>query len=141
MKKPLIRILCCLTASAAIYFTSCQSPISPPAGQIKDDPSFAQDIQPILTNNCTSYSCHGAAAQARMTLVQSRAYASLVNVASTEVPSKKRVLPFDAANSYLVIKIEGRQAVGARMPAATDRLTPDQIKLIKNWIGQGARTP
>ena len=46
--------------------------------------------------------------------------------------------PGDPDNSYLVIKNEGRQSVGSRMPlggAAQDEI--DQAN-IRNWIAQGA---
>lgn len=140
MKKTLLWGISFLTAFGLILFVACQSPSSTqPPGQAKEDPSFALDIQPILSNNCTVYSCHGAANQARMTLVEGRAYGNIVNVTSKEVPSRKRILPFEADHSFLVIKIEGRQTAGARMPAAKDRLAHFQIQTIKNWVHQGAK--
>lgn len=69
-----------------------------------------------------------------MNLSSGVAYSNLVNVDSTEVPSLKRVLPNDAANSYLVHKIEGNQAVGDRMPLNRSPLSSAKIQNIKNWI-------
>lgn len=74
-----------------------------------------------------------------MTLVQGQSYSNIVNVSSTEDLTRKRVLPFDADDSFLVIKVEGRQSVGARMPASKDRLSDTQIQNIKNWINKGAK--
>lgn len=106
---------------------------------VKEDPSFANDIQPIFTNNCALSSCHNSTAQAQLILLSGQAYSNLVNVNSTQEPNRVRVIPGDAANSYLVIKIEGNQTVGARMPNGRSPLSSVQIQNIKNWIGRGAK--
>jgi hypothetical protein len=41
-------------------------------------------------------------------------------------------------NSYLVIKLEGRQTVGTRMPQAGS-LPTNALQNIKNWIDKGAK--
>ncbi len=106
---------------------------------VKDDPSFSADIQPIFTANCALGGCHGGGAgQAGLLLSSGLAYANIVNVASTEDPAKKRVLPGDVANSYLVLKIEGNQTSGTRMPPAGP-LAASVIQNIKNWISKGAK--
>ena len=65
-------------------------------------------------------------------------YAALVNVASLEVPTLNRVAPGDAANSYIIQKLEGTAAVGARMPLNGPYLTQAQIDEFKSWINAGA---
>lgn len=65
-------------------------------------------------------------------------FAALVNVASLEVSSLKRVSPNDADNSYIIQKLEGTQTVGARMPFGGPYLTQAQIDDIKGWINAGA---
>ena len=50
----------------------------------------------------------------------------------------KRVLPNDANNSYIVIKLEGRQTVGSRMPLSQSPLDNIDLTNIKNWINNGA---
>jgi len=106
---------------------------------IKEDPSFSQDIQPIFTSSCAVSNCHNATAQAGLVLLQGQAYNNIVNVNSTQDPSKKRVNPENANNSYLVIKIEGRQTTGGRMPLGGAALSNTQIQNIKNWINRGAK--
>jgi len=108
-------------------------------GTVKEDPLFAADIQPILNASCARSGCHNSTASAGMNLSSGQAYANIVNVASSEVPSRKRVLPNDAENSYLVMKLEGRQTSGGRMPLGGGSLGSTQIQLIKNWINQGAK--
>ena len=62
----------------------------------------------------------------------------LVNVPSTEVPSILRVEPGNPDDSYLVQKIEGTAAVGARMPLGGPNLSADEIAAIRQWITDGA---
>lgn len=103
------------------------------------DPSFSSDIQPIFNNNCAVSGCHNSTAQAGLVLSQGVAYNNIVNVASTEVPALMRVKPSDAANSYLVKKIEGTQTVGVRMPNGRNPLGSVTIQNIKNWVNRGAK--
>ena len=99
--------------------------------------SFGAQIQPIFNDNCTR--CHsGSSAPRGLRLDSANSYANLVNVASSEVPSLKRVNPGDDANSYLVQKIEGTAAVGGRMPLNSTPLSAANINLIRRWIAEGA---
>ena len=108
--------------------------------EIKASPSFASDILEILTRNgCTSAGCHGGGA-AGMTLGSSASanFGVLVGVPSTSEPGFNRVTPSDATNSYIVIKLEGRQTVGAQMPLGRTQLDNVDLTNIKNWINNGA---
>ncbi len=105
---------------------------------ISQDPSFSNEIQPVFTTNCASSNCHGAAESAGLSLESGEAYAELVNVTSTSEPEYVRVLPDRPDSSYLVIKIEGDQSVGSRMPLTGGPLSSDTIQLIRNWISAGA---
>ena len=49
------------------------------------------------------------------------------------------MIPNDAQNSYLVIKIEDRQTVGTRMPQGGNALDSIDVSNIRNWINQGAK--
>jgi predicted CxxxxCH...CXXCH cytochrome family protein len=90
-------------AGMAVLAT-CKSSSSPDeVTPVKDDPSFAADIQPVF-NTCTAVSCHGGAAADRAGPPLRQAYNNLVNVTSGQEPPKKRVLPGDATNSYVVVK-------------------------------------
>lgn len=105
----------------------------------KSDPSFKDDIQPIFTNNCALSGCHNSTASEGLILLEGQAYSNIVNVDSRQDQTKKLVLPSDATNSYLVIKIEGRQQVGSRMPLGRSALSDIQIQNIKNWVNRGAK--
>jgi Ca2+-binding RTX toxin-like protein len=107
-----------------------QNPVAAPV-------NYTTQIQPIFTAKCVS--CHtGASAPQGLRLDAPNSYANLVNVNSSEVPSLKRVKPSDPDNSYLVHKIEGTAAVGARMPLGQSPLSAAQISLIRQWIVAGA---
>lgn len=109
-----------------------------PPPTVKEDPSYAADIQSIFTNRCISSGCHNAGAAGGLVLLQGQSYSNLVNVASTQEPGKTRVIPSDSANSYIVIKVEGRQTNGSRMPLG-GTLDSNSIQNIKNWIDKGAK--
>ncbi|MDH3716342.1 MAG: CHRD domain-containing protein, partial [Gammaproteobacteria bacterium] len=65
-------------------------------------------------------------------------FGDLVNVSSLQVGSLNRVTPNDPANSYLIQKLEGTQAVGSRMPQGGPFLDQATIDMIKEWINDGA---
>lgn len=102
--------------------------------------AFQQIQNTIFTPICTA--CHaGASAPLGLRLDEGNSYALLVGVASVEVPSLQRVMAGDAENSYIVHKIEGRAAVGERMPLGGPQLSQANIDLIKQWIAAGAPPP
>ncbi len=108
---------------------------------IKANPSFAADIVEIFVRrSCTLSSCHGSGdGELTLTASASTNYGNLVAVQS---PSSGvvRVIPYDAANSYLVKKLEGTQGSGngERMPLMLSPLDNIDITNIKNWINAGA---
>lgn len=108
-----------------------------------DDPggpmtaSFNSIQSHVFTPVCTG--CHaGAAAPRGLRLDAGNSFAALVGVASGGVPGLKRVAPGDADNSYLIHKLEGHQAVGARMPLGGPYLDAQAIGVIRQWINNGA---
>ena len=99
----------------------------------------------IFTPICST--CHtgvGSALPGVQNLTDGHTFASIVNVASIEQPSLLRIKPNDAANSYLVQKIQGAAGItGSRMPlgcGAADNPCLDQatIDLVITWVNQGA---
>jgi len=132
-----------ILALGLLAVAGCKSGGSPsqptPDITLKDDPSFAGDIQTIFNASCALSGCHNASASGGLVLSQGQAYINLVNVVSTGEPPKVRVIPSDAGNSYLVIKLEGRQTVGVRMPQGGSALSANRIQNIKNWINKGAK--
>lgn len=140
MKKQLCILL---LAAAPLLFAGCSSDDSPTSPDengrvVKANPSFSSDIQEIFNRRgCTGGTCHGSATQAGLDLRSGAAYGDLVNVPSTQ-GSLDRVEPNDADNSYLMIKIEGTQTVGGRMPLNAAPLDSIDMANIRNWINAGA---
>jgi hypothetical protein len=132
---------------AVVLLAACSSddPTEPPGNggderEILADPSFATHVQEIFTRKgCATSSCHGSSQQAGLLLTAGNSYAELVGVASTNEPARTRVIAGDAENSYLVVKLEGRQSVGSRMPLTGSPLDNIDLTNVRNWIDQGAR--
>jgi hypothetical protein len=101
--------------------------------------AFKKDVQPIFTKNCAHPSCHGAAQSAGMQLSPGLAYENIVNVHSSEVPALMRIKPGEPDSSYLVMKIEGKQEVGAQMPLTGGPLPNKDIQTIRSWVEAGAK--
>lgn len=105
-------------------------------------PTFAADVQPIFTANCTFSGCHsGTSPQQGQNLTAGQAWFNIVNVPSKE-SGLLRVKPGAPDESYLVHKIQGTQTTvggsGSRMPLQGCCLSPGQIGTIRAWIAAGA---
>jgi hypothetical protein len=112
----------------------------PPGGGGGTGPVTA-DLASIQANVFTPIcaQCHvGANAPQGLRLDAANSYSSLVGVPSSEQPSSLRVKPGDPGASYMVQKIEGRAAVGARMPFGQPPLPDATIQAIRQWITNGA---
>src|SRR5450631_586875 len=100
--------------------------------------SFASIQANVFTPICTA--CHaGGSAPQGLRLDAANSYTLLFNVPSTEVPSVLRVAPGNPDASYVIQKLEGHAAVGARMPFGGPYLDMATIAVIRAWITNGAR--
>ena len=129
---------------ACADFEAPEDPASGLPNVVVADPSFSRDVQPILTARCATGGCHSAASrQSGLDLTPAASYDALVNQISVSSSERLlRVKPGDAANSWLVRRIEAdpaRREHLPRMPLAITPLTDNQIATIVNWINQGAR--
>ena len=105
-----------------------------------EDPSFSQVVAPVFEQRgCTVGGCHGIPNQADLRLLADSAWASLVNYPAIMEPQEVRVIPGDAANSYLVKKVDGTHTIGNRMPPTGDTLTLVERQNLRNWIDRGAK--
>lgn len=103
--------------------------------------SFSRDLAPVLRNNCAT--CHLTGQEpGGMKLYPSAAYASLVNVASTE-SALARVKPGQPEQSYLMHKLDGTHldvgGAGERMPFSAPQLDEGIRNQIRAWIKSGAK--
>jgi hypothetical protein len=101
-------------------------------------PTFSSIQREVLTPRCTV--CHsGAAAPVGLRLDEGASYGLLVGVASRESGGTLRVAPGRPDDSYLIHKLEGRAAVGARMPLGGPFLDDASLAAIREWIARGAQ--
>ena len=99
-------------------------------------PTLASIQQNVFTPVCTN--CHaGGAAPEGLRLDVGSSAAALIGVPSNQA-SMLRVSPGDPDASYLVRKLEGSAAVGARMPLGGPYLDQATIDVIRAWILAGA---
>ena len=99
--------------------------------------NFSSIQEQVFTPVCTV--CHaGGAAPAGLRLDAANSYGLLVGVASVEVSSLMRVSPGRPDESYLIHKLEGHAAVGARMPLGGPYLDAAAVGVIRQWILAGA---
>ena len=102
----------------------------PPPAQHKID--FVKDVQPLFREHC--YQCHGDRRQeAGFRLDHKPTVLRGGELGPAIVPGKSE-------DSLLIHFVAGLRPEGA-MPKKGDRLTPDQIALLRAWIDQGADFP
>ena len=112
-------------------------------------PSFADAVQPILTQRCATTGCHGAIFPAEdLDLSPDAAYAEMVGVRSDEGGNLLLVRPGSIARSFVARKILGTGltiANGSRMPLGCPGvppfggcLTDAELYTMLAWIQAGA---
>jgi hypothetical protein len=119
-------------------FTATFSLATPSSGATLDELQAS-----VFTPSCAVSGCHsgptGNPLPTGLDLTTADAsFANLVGVASSQQPAVLRVATGDPDNSYLVQKIEGTAASGARMPLGGGALPQAVIDDIRQWISDGA---
>ena len=117
--------------TATHAFTAQVDParLPPPASTRVD---FVREIQPLLAQHC--YSCHGPD-QSENDLRWDVKSAALKGGSSGPA-----IVPGHSAESRMIQLVAGLEK-NLVMPKKGDRLTPDQIGLLRAWIDQGAAWP
>jgi hypothetical protein len=99
------------------------------------------ELQTNVFSHCIA--CHtgvGATLPGSMNLTAGNVFASLVGVASVEVPALNRVTPGDSTDSYVVKKLLGSVDIsGQRMPLGGPYFDQATIDQVKAWIDAGAQ--
>jgi hypothetical protein len=103
------------------------------------DPVFSAIQSNVFSPTCAVSGCHlGGSAPWGLRLDATNSYGLLVGVVSGGSPPTLRVAPGDPVNSYIIHKLEGTAAVGARMPLNGTPLSTADIATIRQWISDGA---
>lgn len=115
--------------SAVLLLSACENDkITEELPVVKDNVSFALDIQPILSSQCAG--CHNPSNVAP-DLRKGFAYESLLE-------DEEGVIPGNAEESELIEMLEWAKTSDNPMPPTTP-LSPLEIALIKKWIDEGAQ--
>ena len=101
---------------------------STPARADDKQVSFEKDVMPIFKANCIS--CHKA--DKKKGKLDMSTYADLRKGGKQGDPIK----PGDPGKSILVDMISGKEP---EMPEKGDKLTEAQVKIISDWVKQGAK--
>lgn len=103
----------------------------------QNDLSALEDrVTALVERSCTTVGCHsGPVPQMGMDLTRGNLVSSTVNKDSQEMPDLKIVSPGHPENSYLIKKIKGEPGIiGLPMPMTGDKLAPEEIATIEQWI-------
>jgi hypothetical protein len=113
-------------------------------------PSFKDDVVPIVQATCALTACHSSK-QSNLGIFlafdPAQIYGELQKTSPT-ASGEKFVVPGDPAKSYLMVKLEGKQAAlaakctggscGAEMPPGSI-LPADKLETVRKWISEGAK--
>ncbi|MDB5340512.1 MAG: hypothetical protein JWN70_6131, partial [Planctomycetaceae bacterium] len=97
-------------------------------------PDYNRDIRPILSNYC--YTCHGPDEKKRQTELRLDRQDSSLAKLNTGIVA---IVPGNSAESELYQRITSTVATERMPPPDSGKtLSPEQIKLVKDWIDGGA---
>jgi hypothetical protein len=116
--------------AAGVVFAPAQKAVRAPK---KID--FNKDIRPILSENC--FKCHGPDAK----FIKGNLRLSDEKDAKKDRDGEFAILPGRAKDSLVIQRALSKEK-SAQMPppdSGLPRLTPEQIKLLSDWINQGGR--
>jgi len=123
-------LLFCVIALSAVAAVFAQAADLPPASNAKVD--FVKDIQPIFADRC--YGCHGPKKQEAEFRLDSK------DVALKGGELGPAIVPGKSAESLLVKFVAGVDPEKV-MPKKGERLSSEQVGLLRAWIDQGASWP
>src|SRR5438552_14432218 len=103
----------------------------PPSASRKVD--FVKDIQPILAQRC--YECHGEKKQEALLRWDAK------EIALKGSERGPVIVPGKSAQSVMIHLVAGLKGEDNIMPQKGERLTVEQIGLLRAWIDQGADWP
>ena len=123
-------LACSATLAVAISCAkvTCAAEL-PPAAARKVD--YAKDIEPILSSHC--YDCHGPKKQESALRLDRRTAA----MKGGESYGDKAIIPGDSSQSVLVQAVAHTHSE-LKMPKKGERLTSEEVGLLRAWIEQGA---
>ena len=119
---------------AALTLVAAEADLSKLPAAATRPVDFAKDIQPIFENSC--YGCHGSKKQESALRLDQKADA----LKGGENFPGKAIMPGHSAGSVLVQAVAHAHP-DLKMPKKGDRLSAEQVGLLRAWIDQGAVWP
>jgi len=96
--------------------------------------SFEEALTEVLIPSCGFDSCHGSGA-GYLRVHENQTEEEWLEMNSNVLPSRKMVIPGNAANSYLIKKMENSTDIeGEGMPPPTGGLSGYRIGMVRSWI-------
>ena len=95
----------------------------------------AAQVKTLLVSTCATSGCHIPASSAGGLAISNdnQWFTDLVNEPAT-ASGEIRVIPGNAADSYLIKKLRGAPGTGPQMPFGGTPLAESQIEMVENWI-------
>ena len=96
--------------------------------------SFEEALTEVLVPSCGFDSCHGSGA-GYLRIYENQSEEEWLEMRSNVLPSRKMVIPGDAAGSYLIKKMENSTDIeGEGMPPPSGGLSGYRIGMVRSWI-------
>ncbi|HQR33119.1 MAG TPA: DUF1549 domain-containing protein, partial [Blastocatellia bacterium] len=127
MKTKAAKLLSLLLVASVLFIAGMQL-LFVSSAQTSTQMSFDRDIRPIFANHCLK--CHSETKQSGGLRLDAKAFAVRGSV----------IVPGNAAASRLLQRVSAANE-DERMPPAGERLSAQQIALLKTWIDAGAIWP
>ena len=129
-----------LTAGLSLCGAGCGSGSGGGVVQSPSDVTLLDVQAQVFSPRCAVSGCHvGPGAPFGLDLSAGASAGNTIGVSSGEVPQWLRVEPYNAADSYLYMKlIDDPRILGDPMPASGGPLSAADLDLIATWIDQGA---
>ena len=131
---PIKAVLKCLTAALLAVSTAWpawSAPLPLAAGR---SVGYTNDVEPLFAAHC--YSCHGPKKQESNLRLDTKAGA----MKGGEDFGNKVIIPGQSADSVLIQAV-AQTHPDLKMPKKGDRLTAEQVGVLRAWIDQGAAWP
>ncbi len=126
-----------MTAQKDLWIALLTGALLPALTARGDEPvravDYLHDVKPILAKHCTA--CHGSEKQKSGLRLDSASFAKRGG------DSGPAVEPGKSAESLLIQAITGAEGVAAMPPKGNERLSAEEVALLKAWIDQGSRAP
>lgn len=100
--------------------------------QTQDPLTYAKDVAPVIKTYCLP--CHGSDNENASDLYMDD-YATMMKGGKHGVP----VVAWKPDSSNLYLKLTADPPFGKQMPKGRKKITPEAVKIIHDWIAQGAR--